>query len=199
MNFFVTRLLIVMSLGLSGCSLLDLKQNSKVLDSKLSQMQYWQIRGKLSVINKGEAVTGFLTWQQNQQKFDIFLSGPFGQGSSHLVGNEQQASLTLPGEETVYASSADALMEQFVGWKFPVLDVRHWVKGQASPNSTATEARNSMGLLEKLQQHGWQVQFSRYQRLADNWLPGRVKIIGNEFTFVLAIKEWDIHAQESND
>lgn len=199
MNFFVTRLLIIMSLSLSGCSLLDLKQDSKVLDSKLSQIQHWQVRGKLSVINKGEAVTGFLTWQQNQQTFDIFLSGPFGQGSSHLVGNEQQASLTLPGKETVHASSANALMEQFVGWRFPVLDVRHWVKGQASPSSTATEVRNSMGLLDQLQQHGWQVKFSRYQRIDDNWLPGRVKIIGNEFTFILAIKEWDIQTQESND
>ena len=127
------------------------------------------------------------------------MSGPFGQGSSHLIGNHQQASLTLPGEETVYAASADELMAQFVGWKFPVLDISYWVKGQASPHSAATELRNDMGLLESLQQHGWSVQFSRYQRIDDNWLPGRVKIVGNEFTFILAIKEWDIKEWKPND
>lgn len=184
--------MLIFSLGLTGCSLLDLQQDSQLLEKRLNKIQNWQVRGKLSVINRGEAVTGFLTWQQNKQNFDIFLSGPFGQGSSHLVGNHQQASLTLPGKEAVYAASADDLMKQLIGWEFPVLDIRYWVKGQASPNSSATETRNSMGLLEGLQQHNWDVQFSRYQRFGDNWLPGRIKIVGHEFTFIFAIKDWDI-------
>jgi outer membrane lipoprotein LolB len=199
MKFIFTALALLLSLGLTGCSLLDLQQDKKLLEKRLNNIQNWQVRGKLSVINRGEAVTGFLTWQQNEQNFDIFLSGPFGQGSSHLIGNHQQASLTLPGEKPVQAASADELMEQLVGWKFPVLDIRYWVKGQASPNSSATEIRNSMGLLESLKQHGWNVQLSRYKRVSDNWLPGRIKIVGNEFTFILAIKQWDIKEWSPND
>lgn len=199
MKFIFTALALLLSLGLTGCSLLDLQQDKKLLEKRLNNIQNWQVRGKLSVINRGEAVTGFLTWQQNEQNFDIFLSGPFGQGSSHLIGNHQQASLTLPGEKPVQAASADELMEQLVGWKFPVLDIRYWVKGQASPNSSATEIRNSMGLLESLKQHRWNVQLSRYKRVSDNWLPGRIKIVGNEFTFILAIKQWDIKEWSPND
>lgn len=199
MKTIFTTLALVFSLGLTGCSLLGLQQDSQLLEKRLNNIQNWQVRGKLSVINRSEAVTGFLTWQQNEQNFDIFLSGPFGQGSSHLVGNPQHASLTLPGEQPVHADSADELMEQLVGWKFPVLDIRYWVKGQASPSSTANEIRNSMGLLESLQQHGWNVQLSRYQRVSDNWLPGRIKIVGNEFTFIFAIKQWDIKEWSPND
>jgi len=199
MKLIFTTLALIFSLGLTGCSLLDLQQDRQLLEKKLNKIQHWQVRGKLSVINQGEAVTGFLTWQQNEQNFDIFLSGPFGQGSSHLIGNHQQASLTLPGKPPVHADSAAELMEQFIGWKFPVLDIRYWVKGQVSPNSPSTVVRNSMGLLESLKQHSWDVQLSRYQRIDDNWLPGRIKITGNEFIFIFAIKEWDLDEWSPND
>lgn len=199
MKLILTTLALIFSLGLTGCSLFDLHQDSQLLENKLNKIQHWKVRGKLSVINNGEAVTGFLTWQQKEHNFDIFLSGPFGQGSSHLIGNAQQASLTLPGKPAVHADSAAELMEQFIGWKFPVLDIRYWVKGQVSPNSPSTVVRNSMGLLESLKQHSWNVQLSRYQRVEDNWLPGRIKITGNEFTFILAIKEWDLNEWSPND
>lgn len=186
-------LILFLGMGLSACSIFDLKQDSQQLQVQLDQVQQWQVRGKLSVVSPDDAVTGYLTWQQNREDFDLFLSGPFGQGSSRLVGNNGQATLTLPNKEPVTAPSAEYLMAHYLGWQFPVQDLRYWVKGQASPNSSFTEMRNSLGLLERLKQHGWQVEFSRYQRQGDTWLPGRIKMIGHDFKFIFAIKEWAIN------
>jgi outer membrane lipoprotein LolB len=186
-------LILLISVSLSGCSLYSLQQDSQQLQIQLNQIQQWQVRGKLSVVSPDNAVTGYLTWQQNKQEFDLFLSGPFGQGSSRLVGNSSQATLTLPNQEPVKAPSAEYLMARYLGWQFPVSNIRYWVKGQASPHSNFTEVRNNLGLLESLQQHGWQVEFSRYQRQAETWLPGRVKITGYNFKFIFAIKEWAIN------
>jgi outer membrane lipoprotein LolB len=180
-------------MSLSGCSIFNLQQDSQQLQRQLNKIQQWQVRGKLSVVSPSDAVTGYLTWQQDKEDFDLFLSGPFGQGSSRLVGNNGQATLTLPNQKPVNAPSAEYLMARYLGWQFPVSDIRYWVKGQASPNSAFTEVRDSLGLLESLQQHGWHVQFSRYQRQGDTWLPGRVKMIGHNFKFIFAIKEWSIH------
>lgn len=184
---------LIISLSISGCSLLDLKQNDQELEKQLNNIQHWQARGKLSVATPEDTVTGYLTWQQNEQDFDLFISGPFGQGSSRLVGNHTKASLTLPGKDPIHAPSADYLMSKYVGWTFPVLDIRYWVKGQASPHSPSTEIRNSMGLLDSLNQHNWDVQFSQYQRAGDTWLPGRIKITGHAFKFTFIIKEWTIN------
>ncbi len=192
MKSFFSTLVLLVSLGMSGCSVFNLQQDSQRLEHKLNQIQQWQVRGKLSVVTPDEAMTGYLTWHQDEEDFDLFLSGPFGQGSSRLVGDNDSASLTLPSQEPVYAPSAEYLMAQYLGWQFPVLDIRYWVKGQASPNSSATEVRNDMGLLESLQQHGWRVEFSRYQPQGDTWLPGRIKMIGRDFKFIFAIKEWTI-------
>lgn len=192
-NFLLISLTLLLSLTLSGCSLLSLQQDGQELEVQLNKIQNWQARGKLSVVTPEDAVTGYLTWQQNHQDFDLFISGPFGQGSSRLVGNHNKASLTLPGKDPVHAPSADYLMAQYVGWTFPVLDIRYWVKGQPSPNSPYTESRNNMGLLDNLKQHGWDVEFSRYQIAGDTWLPSRIKIIGHEFKFIFVIKEWIIN------
>ena len=186
-------LMLFISMSLSGCSIFNLQQDSQQLQHQLNKIQQWQVRGKLSVVSPNDAVTGYLTWQQDKEDFDLFLSGPFGQGSSRLVGNNGQATLTIPNQEPVEAPSAEYLMARYLGWQFPVLDLRYWVKGQASPNSTFTEVRNSLGLLESLQQHDWQVEFSRYQSQAGTWLPGRIKMTGRDFKFIFAIKEWSIH------
>jgi outer membrane lipoprotein LolB len=186
-------LILFIGMSLTGCSIFDLQQDSQILEKQLNTLQQWQVRGKLSVVSPNEAVTGYLTWQQDKEDFDLFLSGPFGQGSSRLVGNNNQATLTLPNQDPVNAPSAEYLMARYLGWNFPVLDLRYWVKGQPSPHTTFTEVRNTLGLLESLQQHGWKVEFSRYQRQGDTWLPGRVKIIGNDFKFIFAIKEWSIY------
>jgi len=186
-------LVLFISMSLSGCSIFNLQQDSQQLQQQLNKIQQWQVRGKLSVVSPSDAVTGYLTWQQDKESFDLFLSGPFGQGSSRLVGNSSQATLTLPNQEPVNAPSAEYLMARYLGWQFPVLNLRYWVKGQASPNSTFTEVRDTLGLLESLQQHDWKVEFSRYQRQGGTWLPGRIKMIGHGFKFIFAIKEWSIH------
>jgi outer membrane lipoprotein LolB len=186
-------LILSMGMNLSGCSIFNLQQDSQILEKKLNTLQQWQVRGKLLVVSPDDSVTGYLTWQQDKEEFDLFLSGPFGQGSSRLVGNNSQATLTLPNQDPVNAPSAEYLIARYLGWTFPVLDLRYWVKGQPSPHTPFTEVRNTLGLLESLQQHGWKVEFSRYQRQADSWLPGRVKILGNDFKFIFAIKEWSIN------
>jgi len=193
MKLILTSLLLSIGLGLSGCSIFKLQQDSQQLENQLNKIQKWQVRGKLSVVSPDDSATGYLTWLQDDENFDLFLSGPFGQGSSRLVGNNGQASLTLPSQEPVHAPSAEYLMARYLGWQFPVLDIRYWVKGQASPHSNSTEERDSMGLLAGLQQHGWQVEFSRYQLQGGTWLPGRIKIKGHKFKFIFAIKEWTIN------
>ncbi len=186
-------LIVFITMGLSGCSIFSLQQDDQQLQTQLNNIQQWQVRGKLSVISPEDAVTGYLTWQQENEEFDLFISGPFGQGSSRLIGNHDQATLSLPNQEPVHAPSAEYLMVRYLGWHFPVLDIRYWVKGQASPTSFATEVRDDLGLLESLQQHGWQVEFSRYQRQGEAWLPGRIKMKGHNFKFIFAIKEWTIN------
>lgn len=179
---------------LSACAHMLPQGSSKDLQQQLDHLNHWQVRGKLSVVSSDASNTGYLTWKQNQQEYDLYIAGPFGAGSSRLQGNQQQASLLIPGWKTPqYANSAEELMQVHTGWNFPVSQIRYWVKGQPIPGSKVKTHFNDNGLLDHIEQHGWTVRYSRYQQQGEYWLPGLVRIKGHGFRFTFAIKEWTLY------
>lgn len=190
-------LIISCLLLLSGCSAFSPKGGQDALQSQLDTLQSWQVRGKLSVVTPDDSMTGYLTWEQEKRDYDLFISGPFGAGASRLSGNHKKAELTLPGwDKPRSASSPEVLMQHYMGWNFPVTDIRYWVKGQPSPRSNTGEASvqfNDDGLLSRMQQHGWDIRYSRYQQHNGYWLPGLIKISGYDYRFVFSIKEWTVN------
>lgn len=189
-----SALLLLAALLLGGCAALLPQGSQQEQLTRLNALQNWQVRGKLSVVSPGDSVTGYLTWQQQQDQYDLFIAGPFGSGSSRLQGNRHQAELSLPGwSQPQQASSPEQLMLAHLGWNFPVSDIRYWVKGQPSPNGSVTSRYNDQGLLLQLQQHGWDIRYSRYQQRGGYWLPGLIRISGYDFRFTFAIQEWTIN------
>tara|TARA_R110001592_G_scaffold325638_4_gene605750 strand:+ start:1571 stop:2176 length:606 start_codon:yes stop_codon:yes gene_type:complete len=186
-------LLLMMLMGtLSACSLLPGDQ--QLQQQQLEQLQDWQLRGKLSVRTNSDSVTGYLTWEQQHQQYDLFITGPMGQGSSRLQGNPTEATLTLPDhDQPLTAPNAESLMAEYLGWYLPIEGIRYWVKGQPSPASEATSQFDDYGLLSNLQQNGWTIRFSRYQQHQGMWLPGLIKLKGYDYTLTLAINEWTLH------
>jgi outer membrane lipoprotein LolB len=191
----ITRFMLLMQLLiLSSCTLLSPQIGQQSLQQQLSEIDNWQVRGKLSVTSPHDSVTGYLTWNQQDSDYQLFITGPFGQGSSQLKGSDDIAELLLPGwDQPQQASSAEQLMLTYMGWKFPVNDVRHWVKGQPAPGDQADTRFDESGLLQELKQHGWQVRYSRYSKQQGVWLPGLIKVTGHHFRFVFSIKEWTIN------
>ena len=185
---------LLLSLMLSSCAFLTPQGGQQALQQQLAAINHWQVRGKLSVTSPEESVTGYLTWKQQQQNYQLFITGPFGQGSSQLTGSADQAELLLPGwDQPQTAANAEQLMATYMGWNFPVADIRHWVKGQPAPGKSSDAKFNDSGLLTELKQHGWHVRYSRYSQQQGHWLPGLIKVSGHNFRFVFSIKEWTIN------
>ncbi|MCA6063595.1 lipoprotein insertase outer membrane protein LolB [Thalassolituus marinus] len=190
----IQGLLLAALLLLGGCASLTPSGGQHSLQNQLSDLDNWQVRGKLSVVTPDDSMTGYLTWEQEKRHYDLFISGPFGAGASRLSGNHKQAELTLPGwDKARTARSPEALMLQYMGWNFPVSDIRYWVKGQPSPAGKPAAEFDEHGLLSRLQQHGWDIRYSRYQQHNGYWLPGLIKISGYDFRFVFSIKEWTLN------
>lgn len=164
------------------------------LQAQLNDIQHWQVRGKMSVRTPDDSATGYLDWKQNHREFDIYIAGPLGQGATRLTGDKKHAELTLPGwDEPQEARSAEELMLMYLGWNFPVSDIRYWVKGQPSPGAEATTEYDENGLLSTMRQHGWEITYKRFSRQNEYWLPGLVKVKGHDFSFTFSIREWTLH------
>lgn len=179
-------------LFLSSCSLLPQKDQQ---NAKLAKLQHWEVRGKLSVRHHQQGITGYLNWQQNQQVFDLYVAGPLAQGATRIKGNAQQVSLQLATwQQAQTANSAEGLMQRHLGWSFPVVNLRYWIKGMVNPDAGVDKVKyDKVGLLESVQKDGWIIRLSRYQYQGGYWLPTHIKITGKHYRFVLAIKSWTLY------
>ena len=197
MTITALRQVLVLALTLTllnGCSLFTPKGGQDALQGELDDLSHWQARGKLSVRSPDDSVTGYLDWKQNQRDFDLYIAGPLGSGATRLSGTASSASLTLPGWGAPReAQSPEELMSLYMGWDFPVSDIRYWVKGQPSPNGTFNAEYDEHGLLSQLTQYDWTIRYSRFSQQSGRWLPGLIKIEGHDFRFTFSIREWTLY------
>lgn len=184
----------LISISLSGCSSL-LPKSTQINDVALDA---WQVRGKLSITGPEDSVTGYLSWVQNKDTYNIYIAGPFGRGATQLSGNRKSASILLPGmQQPIVARSAESLMLRYAGWSFPVSHTRYWIMGMASPDFSAQASYNELGQLESLEQLGWSIRFSRYQKFGDRSVPGLIKLTRPQYRVTFSIKDWDFSRQQA--
>lgn len=151
----------------------------------------WQLKGKLAYRNGENAGSAWFDWTQHGDNFNIFLSGPFGVGTVQINGNAQTITLSQAGEADISAPSSSVLTQRLFGWQLPVEQMRHWVRGIPAISSASNATTfNPKGLLDTLQEDGWQLNISRYQTGPKGQLPGKIKGRSGELAFTLLLKEW---------
>lgn len=157
-------------------------------------LQRWEATGKLGVRSPKENGSANLTWQQASGNYRIHLSGPLGAGATVISGSPAGVSLQSGSEPAVFASSPAQLTEQIMGWPLPVSEMFYWVRGLPAPGAVAGEQKNSQGLLQSLQQAGWQLSFGGYQNVGPYQLPTRIKAATNQaagpVSVTVVIKDW---------
>ena len=184
--------------SMAGCSVQPLQPNSTNWDQhqlQLQQLEYWQLMGKMGYQQSGDGGSAWIDWQQQGASFDVRLSGPFGAGTTHIHSDPEITQLQQAGKQPVFATTAAELTQQLFGWQWPMEQLRYWVRGVPAPHSpTENQVFNEAGLLDKLEQAGWQLQFSRYQSTEGWILPGKIrgKLLADngDTSFTLVIKSW---------
>lgn len=157
----------------------------------------WQLRGKLAYRNQADSGSAWFDWRQQGDDFTIYLSGPFGVGTVQINGNAQTITLSQPGEADISSHSSSALTQRLFGWQLPVEQMRAWVRGlPASSSAGGIKTFNQQGLLNTLQEDGWQLAISRYQDGPRGQLPGKIKGRSDQLSFTLLLKDWSFPASE---
>lgn len=168
--------------------------------SSQASPEHWQIRGKISIRSPQESVTGYLDWTHERagqrMRYDLLITGPFGQGSMQLNGTDKEARLQLPDKDVpLIDASGENLMQTHLGWSVPIEDIHYWVTARPSPLTDAEQQNiqyDDAGFMTQLEQHGWQVRFSRYQRQGSHWLPSLIKLSGHGYRVTVSIREWTL-------
>ena len=162
----------------------------KAHKAHISEIDGWQISGKIGIQAPQDSGSGTLFWLQRQGYFDIRLSGPLWRGATRLTGRPDAVALEVAGQGRFEADSPEALVESQLGWQLPVSHLLYWVRGLPAPDSRSRIALDPNGRLASLQQDGWDVQYLGYTEEDGYTLPNRIKLAGRDLKITLVVKDW---------
>lgn len=158
--------------------------------TKPTDSSKWQIQGKIGVTTPSESASGFLVWEQNNDRFRIHVSGPLGQGTTEIEGTSDEITLTQDGQ-VIHSNDPQGLIYDQLGWHFPIKNLKYWIVGKPSPLTPASEMeRDNDERLSLLKQDDWKIEYHRYD--AYTGLPSRLRISQGQWRFLLVIKHWNV-------
>ena len=189
-------LLLLITALLGACSFTNQQRNTGVANwdqhiNSLEQLDQWQIEGKLGYRDSSDGGSAWLNWHQKQESFNVTLNGPFGTGTTKIIGADNYAQLQRAGHEHITATSPSALTELLFGWQWPVEQLQFWVKGIPAPYAPKQSfSHNTDGTLALLKQSNWTLKFSNYEKTGNWVLPGKIKGQNGDYHFTLVVKNW---------
>ena len=157
----------------------------------LSRFRTWTMVGTLIVRTAGEAYRVTVRWGQARSSYRLRLTALLGTGILELEGSETAVEARLAGGRRIRAESAEALLEQELGWSVPIEGLRYWIVGAPSPGETTTTIElDDQGRLARLEQAGWTVIYEEYGDLDDLPLPERIRFSNETVDATVVVRRW---------
>lgn len=134
----------------------------------------WNLRGRIALHANDRGWQASLRWVQSEREQLIQLTGPFGSGMVSLKHDQNGAVLTDSRGNQYTDSDTERLLQRVMGWHFPVIGLRYWVRGQAIPGTAAELELDELGRLKRLKQKNWDIRYLAYTRYGSLHLPRRI-------------------------
>lgn len=151
------------TLAFTGCQQYIAPQeqvNSPILEAP----NQFNLQGKIGVRTPQQSGSAFFTWVQEQDEFDIELSGILGVGKTQISGKPGEVSLQSAKTGLITAATPEELLERATGWQAPITHLVKWV--QAKPaTQNAQLNKDDNGRILQILEDGWTVDLS-YDNLA---------------------------------
>ena len=130
------------TLILSGCQPYTQPQSQNIAQIPEAPNSF-NLQGKIGVKTPAQSGSAFFTWVQQQQEFDIELSGILGVGKTQITGK--------PGEVSLNSAKT--------GWQAPITHLVDWI--QAKPaTSQAKISKDTHNRPTQFLEAGWTVDLS---------------------------------------
>jgi outer membrane lipoprotein LolB len=157
---------------------------------ELQARETFGIAGRVAVAAGKEGFNARLRWNQNGPVSQVALDGPFGAGGLRLTSDGTQLVLENARGERLDADAARAELERRLGFEPPLASLRYWVLGVPDPASAATEELDSEARLARLEQNGWNIEYTSYSPVDGRWLPQRLTLRREDVRVRLLIERW---------
>jgi outer membrane lipoprotein LolB len=155
---FSLTLIATSTLVLTGCQQYTQPQAPSVSQIPEAANNF-NLQGKIGVKTPGQSGSAFFTWVQQQDEFDIELSGILGVGKTQISGTPGQVTLNSAKTGLIQAETPEELLERATGWQAPITHLVEWV--QAKPATTQAKiSKDESNRPIQFLEDGWTVDLS---------------------------------------
>ena len=155
---FSLTLIATSTLVLTGCQQYTQPQAPSVSQIPEAANNF-NLQGKIGVKTSGQSGSAFFTWVQQQDEFDIELSGILGVGKTQISGIPGQVTLNSAKTGLIQAETPEELLERATGWQAPITHLVDWV--QAKPATTQAKiSKDDSNRPIQFLEDGWTVDLS---------------------------------------
>jgi len=182
----------------SGCAhqtLTPVIHDAQAYQQQLSHLNHWQLEGKFGVHHANKSDSAALQWKQDDDHFDIFLSGPLGADATRLVGTPKELDIQNGREGIITEDSPELMMQKRLGWALPLEKLPQWILGYSDNQHAQFNMDHTLAGFE---QDGWQVEYQTYQIVGQWLLPEKIVLKHEDMQVTIVIKQWDIKHQGLN-
>lgn len=153
-------LMIASTLILSGCQSLKPMQNTPITTPTLAVTpNEFALQGKIGVKTPKQSGSAFFTWQQQQDDFDIELSGILGVGKTQISGSSGEVTLNSAKTGLITANTPEELLQRATGWQAPITHLVDWVQARPATHNAQINRDNQQRPSQILEE-GWTVDLS---------------------------------------
>lgn len=181
---------------LSGCE--STQRKTPAFPAQMQDLynaRQWEAEGKIAIAMGGERESASFKWSQDGDDYVVHLFGPFGQGATWLRRTGRNVTLENAKTGVRRARSAEALMQEVVGWQVPVSNLQFWLRGLPAHKPAPTSwSQDGSGHPTRLEQQGWQVDYGEHQNFDNWWLPTRMTARRDDLEIRVVIKQWRMPA-----
>ena len=157
---------------------------------KLAAISEWGFVGRISLDDGEQGGSGKLRWDVQLDHSELDFHGAMGRGAWNLTIDPGRAVLRDSNGLEQTAPNVNEVVENRMRWHIPVTALQWWVRGLAAPGAIEEEQFDSGGLLTRLRQFGWSVEYIRYDSRGALALPTRLNATRENFRIKLAISKW---------
>lgn len=155
---FSLSLIAASTLILSGCQQYTQPQAPNVAQIPEAAKNF-NLQGKIGVRTPGQSGSAFFTWVQQQDAFDIELSGILGVGKTQISGQPGNVTLNSAKTGLIQADTPEELLQRATGWQAPITHLVDWV--QAKPATTQAKiSKDEQNRPIQFLEDGWTVDLS---------------------------------------
>ena len=158
--------------------------------ARLASMEQWVVNGRLAYRSADKGGSAFFFWSQEGNRFTIRLSGPLVSHPLVVAGDQHKATMRITGGAVETATTADELVARSLGWTVPLGGLTYWVRGLPAPGIPVRMHLRRDGFLDTLDQSGWHIVYSDYQRAGEWTLPRRIVLQRARVSVRLAVDRW---------